>query len=58
MGMLNEYQQAFVDGVYPECKDAMSDYLARGVDVVIYRQHECGGDCPPFAVATAEDISF
>ena len=58
MGILNEYQQAFVDEVYPECREAMADYLARGVDVVIYRQHECGDDCAPFAVSPKEDVSF
>ena len=58
MNTLSEYQQKFVDEVFPECREAMADYLARGVDVVIYRQHECSVDVPPFAVAPLEDTDF
>jgi len=31
----------------------MASYLASGAQVVIYRQHECVDDVPPYAIAVA-----
>lgn len=51
-------QQAYVQSAFPECRAEMADYLARGVEVVVYRQNECGDDVPPFAVAPKERQDF
>ncbi len=55
---LTPAQQAHVDGVFPECRPQMADYLERGVEVVVFRQNECGADVPPFAVAPKDDQAF
>ncbi|CAI9912221.1 hypothetical protein EFK68_03530 [Pseudomonas aeruginosa] len=55
---LTPVQQAHVDGVFPECRARMADYLERGVEVVVSRQIECGDDVPPFSVAPKEDLDF
>lgn len=55
---LTPTQQTHVDGVFPESRVQMADYLERGVDVVVYRQNECGSDVPPFAVAPKGDLEF
>ncbi|ORE47831.1 hypothetical protein BKN49_05835 [Pseudomonas aeruginosa] len=47
--VLNPEQQAHVDGAFPECRAELAGYLERGVDVVVYRQTECGDDVPAFA---------
>ncbi|MGP0171237.1 hypothetical protein ACSVIJ_05065 [Pseudomonas sp. NCHU5208] len=55
---LSAFQQAHVDGAFPECRTLMADYLVRGVEVVVFRQTECGADVPPYAVAPKEDPEF
>jgi|GEM_PF-6513824 len=55
---LNPKQQSHVAGAFPETRQQMSDYLARGVEVVVFRQHECGDDVPPYAVAPMEKRDF
>lgn len=55
---LTAAQQDHVNGVYPECRAQMADYLERGVEVVVFRQSECGSDVPPFAVAPKADQAF
>ncbi|HBO5514606.1 TPA: hypothetical protein L4559_003501 [Pseudomonas aeruginosa] len=55
---LSPAQQAHVNSAYPECRDQIADYLKRGVDVVIFKQNECGDDTPPFAVAPKDDLGF
>lgn len=55
---LTTAQQTHVDGVFPESRAQMADYLERGVEVVVSRQKECGDDVPPFAVAPKEDPEF
>lgn len=55
---LTAAQQAHVNGAFPECRALIADYLERGVEVVVFRQNECGSDVPPFAVAPKEDREF
>lgn len=55
---LTAAQQAHVDGATSDCRSEMADYLERKVDVVVYRQNECGPDVPPFAIAVKEDPGF
>lgn len=55
---LNPKQQSHIAGAFPETRHQMTDYLARGVEVVVFRQHECGDDVPPYAVAPAEKRDF
>lgn len=55
---LTAVQQAHVDGVFPEHRAQMAEYLESGVGVVIFRQKECGPDVPPFAIAVQIDPEF
>lgn len=55
---LNAKQQRHVAGASPETRQQMTDYLTRGVEVVVFRQNECGDDVPPFAVAPVEKRDF
>lgn len=55
---LTPAQQAHVDGVFPEHRAQMADYLESGVGVVILRQKECGPDVPPFAIAVQVEPEF
>lgn len=55
---LNQAQQAHISKIFPECKDQMAKYLSLGVDVIVYRQFECGSDVPPFAVAPVDNHGF
>ncbi len=55
---LTPAQKAHVKAAFPECRTQMADYLERVVEIVIYRQNECGTDVPPFAVAPTEDQDF
>lgn len=56
--VLKPEQQAHVDDAFPECRPELADYLERGVDVVVYRQTECGEDVPAFAVAPQDRNEF
>ncbi|HCF2446995.1 TPA: hypothetical protein NIA45_004663 [Pseudomonas aeruginosa] len=56
--VLNPEQQAHVDSAFPECRADLAGYLERGVDVVVYRQTECGDDVPAFAVAPHDRQDF
>lgn len=56
--VLKPEQQAHVDGAFPECQTELADYLERGVDVVVFRQTECGEDVPAFAVAPQDRHEF
>lgn len=56
--VLNPEQQAHVDGAFPECRTELAGYLERGVDVVVYKQTECGDDVPAFAVAPHDRHEF
>lgn len=55
---LTKIQQEHVAKVFPECRGQMQAYLAQGVEVVVYRQHECIGDVAPFAVAPKDNQEF
>ncbi|HGM8089610.1 TPA: hypothetical protein ACKP9S_006027 [Pseudomonas aeruginosa] len=55
---LTAAQQAHVDAVFPECKAQIADYLERGVEVVYFRQNECGDDVPPIAVAPSDQHDY
>lgn len=55
---LTPAQQAHVNAAFPECRIQLAAYLERGVEVVVFKQSECGDDVPPFAVAPKEDLEF
>lgn len=55
---LSAIQQAHVEAAFPECRVELADYLERGVEVVVFRQNECGDDVPPFAVAPKDNQDF
>lgn len=55
---LSPAQQDYVNSVFPECRDQIADYLERGVEVVVFKQNECGEDVQPFAVAPKDDQEF
>ncbi|RZT35477.1 hypothetical protein EV147_3924 [Cupriavidus agavae] len=51
--VLTPYQSAHISKVYPECRADMRHYFETGAQVVVYRQHECGDDVLPFALAVS-----
>jgi hypothetical protein len=55
---LNPKQQSHIAGAFPETRHKMTDYLARGVEVVVFRQNECVDAVPPYAVAPVEKRDF
>ena len=55
---LTPAQQVHVEAAFPECRADLAGYLERGVEVVVFRQTECGDDVPPFAVAPKERQDF
>lgn len=55
---LTPAQQAHVESAFPECRAQLAEYLERGVEVVVFRQNECGDDVPPFAVAPKDHQDF
>ncbi|KQW19776.1 MULTISPECIES: hypothetical protein [Pseudomonas] len=55
---LTTAQREHVEAAFPECRAEMTEYLLQGVEVVIYKQNECGADVPPFAVAPTDKQEF
>ncbi|MFK8773654.1 hypothetical protein [Aeromonas caviae] len=55
---LTPAQQAHVKQSLSACRQQLSDYLRRGVDVTIFLQRECAADIPPFAMAPVEQPDF
>ncbi|HEK3608627.1 hypothetical protein PAE975_6106 (plasmid) [Pseudomonas aeruginosa] len=55
---LTNAQQQYVDQVPAWCRAEITDYLERGVEVLVFRQNECGDDVPPYAVAPKENQEF
>lgn len=56
--MLTPTQASHVQRVYPGCRTALADFLARGVAVFVGRQNECGADVPAFAIRVVEQPDF
>jgi hypothetical protein len=40
--VLTPAQQVHVEAAFPECRADLAGYLERGVEVVVFRQTECG----------------
>lgn len=55
---LTSVQRSYLEGVPEEYRGQIASYLKEGVDVVIYRQNDCVGDVPPFAVAPLENKEY
>lgn len=55
---LSPLQQSHVDSAFPECRQRIAEYLARGAEVRVFQQTECGSDVPPYAVAPVDDPEF
>lgn len=55
---LTPFQAAHVAKVFPDAREEMADFLARGVAVGIGPQRECGSDVPPIAIWVMEKSEF
>lgn len=55
---LTKYQQEHLAKFSAKDKAQMENYFLEAANVVIYKQNECGGDTPPYAIGIAGCESF